>query len=238
MRKFAIGILLATLLLVLTGGFFQRHALACELLPILNYQQVSSEVFLDSDISDEQAEAIKALIGSASERIDNIYGSSISEPRLLITSNSEMAARWGANATASMHRLPWRACIIIGPEGQNTDVIAHEWLHAEIQQRVGFIRFLMEVPVWFDEGAALTVDHRSPFLPENINLTAAEVQNVKNLSNGKAFFSGDIRQNYQAARLATDPLIVGDRFFDDLERISSGESFESVFLIAKSRLNE
>lgn len=162
-RKFTIRILITIVTLIFIGAVFQRHALACELLPVMNYQQINSEVFHDADMSEEEIEAIKGLIESALERIDFVYGSSESRPRLLITSNDQMAAKWGANETASMHRMPWRACIVIGPEGQNVDVIAHEWLHAEIQQRVGFFRLLTEVPTWFDEGAALTVDYRAPF---------------------------------------------------------------------------
>lgn len=233
MRKFAIGILITIATLVLTGAVLQRHALACELLPVLNYQQINSEVFHDADMSEEQTEALKGLIESALERINFVYGSPESKPRLLIASSDRMAARWGANETASMHRMPWRSCIVIGPRGQNVDVIAHEWLHAEIQQRVGLVRLIREVPVWFDEGAALTLDYRTPFIPDNINLTVAEVESVKHLASGKSFFSGDIRKNYQAARLAVQPLIVAESFFDDLERISSGESFDSVFLKAK-----
>lgn len=57
----------------------------------------------------------------------------------------------------------------------------------------GFIRLLMEIPIWFDEGAALTLDYRAPFLPININLAETETQNVKDLVSAKAFFSGDTR---------------------------------------------
>ncbi|MGE6116539.1 hypothetical protein ACLHZU_10615 [Aeromonas salmonicida] len=142
----------------------------------------------------------------------------------------------GANETASMHRIPWRACMIIGPKGQNVDVIAHEWLHAEIQHRVGFFRFLKEIPVWFDEGAALTLDYRNPFLPENISLPAEDVTAVKNLKSSKSFFSNNIRQNYQASRIVVEPLIRPKQFFNDLEKIASGESFENVFLIANKSI--
>lgn len=236
MRKFALVIVLISSILMLTGAFSQRHALACEMLPILNYQRIGSDVFLRADIESERAERIREIVGSASERIEQVYGSPTSTPRMLITSNLQLAEKWGANATASMHRLPWRSCIVIGPDGENVDVIAHEWLHAEIQYRVGFIRFLDEIPVWFDEGAALTVDYRAPFLPENIDVSNAEIQNVKRLVRGKSFFSGDIKSNYQAARLAVEPLIFEDRFFDDLERISLGESFDNVFVSNKFML--
>jgi hypothetical protein len=55
------GILLTTITLLLAGAFFQRHALACELLPVLNYQQIDSDAFLGGDISEEEAETLKAF---------------------------------------------------------------------------------------------------------------------------------------------------------------------------------
>lgn len=68
MRKFAIGILIIIAAIMLTGAAFQRHALACELLPILNYQQIKNQVFVDAAIPEQQAEAIQKLIDLAPER--------------------------------------------------------------------------------------------------------------------------------------------------------------------------
>ncbi|MCC5827308.1 hypothetical protein [Alkalimonas sp.] len=150
MRKFAILIVVIACIMLLPAMFFQRHAMACELLPVLNYQQIIDGVFVemeDTDTSADRAKAITGLIAAASERMTDLYGAPASKPRVVITSDVQKAASWGSNETASMHRMPWRACIIIGPKGQNVDVIAHEWLHAEIQHRVGFFRFLQEIPV-------------------------------------------------------------------------------------------
>lgn len=236
MRKTGIVIFIIVTSLGLIGGIFQRHALACDILPLMNYQRLNNEVFLVGDFAESQAQNISEHIESASERISHVYGRPISKPRFVITADKQSAASWGANETASMHRMPWRACVIIGPKGLSVDVIAHEWLHAEIQQRVGFFRFLKEIPVWFDEGAALTLDYRKPFLPENIDLQAENVTAVKNLKSGKSFFSNNIRQNYQASRIAVEPLIRKDNFFNDLQRIASGDSFENVFLKANKSI--
>ncbi|SEA19958.1 hypothetical protein [Alkalimonas amylolytica] len=230
LRKCLLALGVSVLLGMLSGTFLQRHALACELLPVLDYQQLRSSVYAEPGMSAEQAALLTGLLELAFDRIEALYGTPVSAPRFIITSNAESALAWGANETASMHRLPWRSCIVIGPKGQNVDVVAHEWLHAEIQQRVGFMRLLKEIPVWFDEGAALTVDHRAPFLPENIELTAAEVHDVTKRASARAFFSGDIRSHYQAARLAVEPLIVPEQFYADLGRIAAGESFAQVFL--------
>lgn len=230
MKKIVVGLSLALLLFLCTGVFVQRNAIACELLPWLDYPRIHDQVFVEPAISSERSEELLHIIASALQRINEVYGSPDSTPRILITSNAETALSWGANETASMHRAPWRSCIIVGPKGQNVDVIAHEWLHAEIQDRVGFWRFLREIPIWFDEGAALTLDYREPFLPENIDLSVDTITAVHQLTSGRDFFAGNVRENYQAARMAVIPLIRDEHFFDDLERIANGEHFDSVFL--------
>lgn len=232
MKKVFVGALSSIAVLMLFAIFVERHAIACELLPLMEYQTLDGEIFFEPDLSVVQVDTLVGLVNAASERMNRVYGTSNSKPRLLILSDAKVAAKWGANETGTMHRLPWRSCIIIGPKGRNVNVIAHEWLHAEIQHRVGFLRALIEIPTWFDEGAALTLDYRKPFLPENIDLADADVQAVKDLRSATDFFAGNSEKNYLSARLAVEPLIRNEHFFADLERISSGESFDAVFLQA------
>lgn len=226
-----IGLIFAAIFLVLgaIGLFANRYALACEMSPLLGYQQISDQVYVHNSSEKADLGNINQLMNAASARITGMYGPPISQPAVIITTTKSEAVKWGANETASMHRLPGRSCIVIGPEGLNTDVLAHEWLHAEIQHRVGFLRTLTEIPVWFDEGAALTVDFRSPFLIENINSDVTKIAGVQLLTRGKNFFSGSIRENYQMARVAVSSRIEPATFYYDLERISEGEKFEDVF---------
>lgn len=220
------------LLFFLIGGYFQRHALSCEALPLMgNYQKINDKVFLAPDISKKRMDELSQAIDSAIQRITDVYGTPISKPWIMITSDTVTAAKWAANETASMLRMPWCSCIIVGPDGQNADVISHELLNAEIQHRTGLWRLFKEIPVWFDEGAALTVDYREPFLPENIILQD-EIIEVEGLNRHKDFFSGNIRRNYQAARMAVIPYIRENNFYGDLERIAKGEPFEKVFFNA------
>ena len=230
MKKYVWGGCLLFLIFFIIGASVKRHALACEILPLLNYSRLDGHVFFDADRKLASTGNIEELLQAPSLRIQRMYGEPHSRPRILIAGNSETAQRWGANDTATMHRMPWRTCIILGPEGENIDVLAHEWLHAEIQQRVDFWRFLREIPVWFDEGAALTVDHREPLLPVNITLSDKQVSQVRNLVSGADFFSGNVLENYQAARLAVIPLINANTFYADLERVAAGENFSDVFL--------
>lgn len=208
----------------------QHPAAACARLSAEH--QHTGELYVAGQVPAAVADEVARHVDRAAARIEAAFGAPQSRPRLLLAADEATAAAWGANATASMHRAPWGACIVIGPEGRNVDVIAHEWLHAEIQHRVGFWRFLREIPTWFDEGAALLVDHREPYRPENIELPEHAIDAVRELDRGAAFFAGDVRAHYRAARLAVEPLIRESSFFHDLERVASGASFENVFLSA------
>ncbi|GAB3032559.1 hypothetical protein [Spirosoma pulveris] len=56
---------------------------------------------------------------------------------------------------------PWSASyLVLGPDGNNTDVIAHELCHDELFSRLGWWRVKREIPQWFNEGLALMVDYR------------------------------------------------------------------------------
>lgn len=235
-NKVAIGISSALLLVIAVGIFFQRYAIACEFSHMLDFREINNQFHIGSDIPSERIEDLSQIVSSASKRISGVYGRPESTPKILFTSDSATTNILGANETATMHRMPWRSCIIVGPKGQNVDVMAHEWLHAEIQQRVGFWRFIKEIPVWFDEGLALTLDHREPFLPENIDLSKERVNDVRNLVTGKDFFSGNIIEHYQAARMAVIPLIQADSLYKNLEQISNGGSFDAVFLKANKSI--
>jgi hypothetical protein len=226
---YTVGILFLILIALFTGVYFKRHGIACTLIPYMDYRAIQHNSYANVGLSENQYTAFKALINSASRRIEKTYGKPIAKPIILFTLKKTTAAKWGANETATLHRTPWQTCIIVGPYGENTDVLAHELLHAEIQERVGFLTIQKEMPTWFDEGAALTLDHREPYLPINIHLSVEAISRVHNLVNTNTFFSGDIVKNYQAARMAVIPLIRKADFYKDLEKMSKGERFNQVF---------
>lgn len=146
MKKLVSGMVVLVAGSFLVGCFLQRHALACELLPVLDYQQVhprvNGEIFVEAGMSLEQIDSVTAMVSLAVARIDAMY-------------------------------------------------------------------------------------------PENIDLSEADILAVQSLNSARRFFSGNTRQHYQAARMAVEPLIHEQRFFHDLNRIASGESFETVFLDAR-----
>ncbi len=217
------------LLVVLAGVFSQRHALACEAVELSDYEQVAPNIFASSSV--ENIEQVLRSILDGKQRVDSTFGEMVASPKIVIVGNKVEANNFGANSTATAYYTPIGTCIILGPKGQNVDVAAHELAHAEVGQRVGWFTHWLEIPVWFNEGVALIVDHRKPFLIDNINVSQEAIDAVKLLNTGREFFGGtNIHENYVASRMAVnhlEPL----QLYQKLERVRNGESFESVFEI-------
>ncbi|MCC5852644.1 MAG: hypothetical protein JJU30_07400 [Alkalimonas sp.] len=220
-------VMLLVIGVALAGMFSQRHALACEAVGFYGYQQLAPNIFASPGVGNQ--EQVLSVIQGGKQRVESTFGPMIAAPKIVIVATKAEAARLGANSTASAHYTPLGTCIILGPNGQNVDVAAHELVHAEVGQRVGWFRHWLEIPVWFNEGVALMADHREPFLIDNIAISQEAIDAVKTLKTGRAFFAGaNTHQHYVAARVAVndlEPL----QLYQQLERIRKGERFDAVF---------
>ena len=125
-------------------------------------------------------------------------------------------------------------CIIIGPKGQNVDVVAHELMHQELHERVGTLHMFTEVPVWFNEGVAMQVDLRPQY---TLLEEAGSVRNtggVRELKSVSQFNHGNdeqLTQHYAFAKTEVAQWLdnVGRHdLYPRLERIRAGQSFNSV----------
>lgn len=78
--------------------------------------------------------------------------------------------------------------VFVSPSVENIEEALRSILDG--RPRVGWLTHWLEIPVWFNEGMALIVDHREPFLIENIDISQAAIDSVKQLKTGRAFFGG------------------------------------------------
>ena len=122
---------------------------------------------------------------------------------------------------------------MVGPKGQNADVVAHELMHAEIADRVGYWGRFTQLPVWFDEGLAMQVDFRPRYVLRD--KARAKTEYVKTLSSASEFFVQDddlLTKNYASAK-AEVALWVADvgntSVYSRLERIRAGERFDATW---------
>ena len=121
---------------------------------------------------------------------------------------------------------------MVGPSGQNLDVVAHELMHAEIAERVGWWGRFTQLPVWFDEGLAMQVDLRPRYVLAGG--ADSETKRVRALGSARDFFQADdarLTWNYAAAKTEAALWVAavgGDAVYGQLERIRQGKSFEAV----------
>lgn len=206
--------------------FLKKDAIACEFVEIAGFTEVSPNLFIDHSIDKQQQFNLLNAVETAFQRVDNTYGPSTSNPRIIATTD-EKYANYGFNPTGMQSTGFTRECIFLGPKGLNTDVIAHEIVHAEVRHRTNLYVELTQLPAWFIEGTGIKVDYRKPFLLENIELTDDDVTKVKSVFYLKDFPNTNVKY-YQASLLAVEPM-PAKTMYERLARLNNGEQFEDVF---------
>ena len=227
MSKLKMSILFISVVLVIVGTLSQKHALACEFVGLTNFKKISSHIFVSPEISTDKYHEFLMIIKSGKNRIKNTFGPMRSHPITVITKNNDEASFFGSNPAGTTHLTPIGECVVLGPKGINVNVAAHEFVHAEVHNRVGWLQYLLNIPIWFSEGVALVVDYRAPFLLENISISDIKVEAVK--GKGIDFFTdGNTHENYLASRVAIE-YIEASSLYEKLDEISKGLSFNDVF---------
>lgn len=203
---------------------------ACLLVGLVDLQRLPDGSLTDNPAAADQ-ERYQQLAREARARIAATFGSTSAQPILVFFSRPEGFGPFRLNPYGSTPFIGSRACVLVGPQGQNVDVLAHELMHAELHHRVGYLQRFLEVPAWFDEGVAMQVDYRPRYA---LPLEATPGEPVRSLSSFSAFFSGDeqrIVRNYAAARRVVAGWLekVGTAsLYAHLERLRNGESFAQV----------
>lgn len=229
MQKLKLFSLIFFVSIFLLGGVSQRHALACEFIEYSDYSEIAPNVFVSPFVNEDESGRLLSIINAGQLRVSNTFGTMISDPIVIVATTKDEASRFGSNSYGKAHLTPIGQCIVLGPEGHNVDVIAHEYTHSEVHFRTGWFSHYLNIPIWFNEGVALLVDFREPYLVDNIDLSQAKIDAVK--GKGSDFFSGEnVLENYQAARVAVDDLDKS-RLYDDLQKIREGKSFKNVFAL-------
>lgn len=132
-------------------------ALILGLWAITNYNWVHAAVVYG--ISDSNCDS--SLIQASHDRVQKLFGSVESKPWIVCLEEPVLNRGILAGTANFSPGLP--SVIILAREGINQDVMAHEWVHAELAERVGVVARTYRLPTWFDEGLAMQVDEREPY---------------------------------------------------------------------------
>jgi hypothetical protein len=184
----------------------ERQAFAAALVAWSEFTCIRGVYFAPSITAAQRSQFFTEL-EQARARLVSFYGPLRATP-LLIVADAAHLSRLSENSTAVTYYQPRRAMVLLGPQGQNVDVLAHELAHAELLERVGYFAIEWCIPTWFDEGLAVQFDHR-PFYSEDA--LALRLQQgwrlppVHQLARRAQFFTGGrdrVRFHYASARVA------------------------------------
>ncbi len=236
MKKLLLLILATTCFTSAGLSLRYAHIVRSAFVGFSNFHTAEAKLFIDYQLNErEQADTLKKL-DSARKRIEETFGAMKADPVIIIAGDAETANRYGVNDTpASSSFVPWGIYIVVNQKQSSIDVFAHELVHAEIAERLGYIRRLNNLPTWFDEGVAMQVDHRAHYMPSYKAVDRTEISRVKQLQNPSRFWSADKGQNirnYQAAKAAVAELFIHNppaTLYEKLEKMRMGESLSDIY---------
>lgn len=120
-------------------------------------------VYVSNATTPRQREVLLSHLQIATRRIRQFWGRSEGRAVLIYCPTQEQYAHYcsGGEGAGCSLGLPWGdSFLVLGPEGNSPDVMAHELCHDELFARLGWLTIKRQVPQWFNEGLALMVDYR------------------------------------------------------------------------------
>ncbi|GAB4016393.1 hypothetical protein GCM10028808_44710 [Spirosoma migulaei] len=120
-------------------------------------------VYVHQAATSQQHKQLRQHVRTAQLRIKRFWGAQRGRAILIYCpeqADYEQYCAGGEGAGCSLG-MPWGdSYLVMGPDGNNADVIAHELCHDELFTRLGWWRVKRQIPQWFNEGLALMVDYR------------------------------------------------------------------------------
>lgn len=120
-------------------------------------------VYSSKEANPRQRDVLVNHLHIASDRIRQFWGNQQGRAVLIYCPTQEQYARYcsGGEGAGCSLGMPWGdSFLVLGPEGNSPDVMAHELCHDELFARLGWLTIKRQVPQWFNEGLALMVDYR------------------------------------------------------------------------------
>lgn len=236
MKKTVHYILVVFFLTFASAAHSYYPALKAAIIDFSDFHKAGNNVYFESDLSETEQRDMLTLLDAAKDRITKTFGEPIAKPTIIVISSAKTVSEYGIHGVpAKFFFAPWGNYLILNQKHPSVDVIAHELVHAEIAERLGYTARYWRFSTWLDEGVALQVDYRSQYMFNCASFDKSEIRRVKDLDSPSRFWSSDKDQNiknYQAAKGAVCELfkqMPHSSLYGYLERIRQGENFHDVF---------
>ncbi len=120
-------------------------------------------IYADPALSEAERAELLDAVAQGRERTEKFYGGLATSPTITACATMDCYRYFGGIGTKGTSRW-W--VIVLAPRGRTAAVVAHEWSHSELAQRIGKIRTMFGVPQWFDEGVAVLLSEDPDYSEE------------------------------------------------------------------------
>lgn len=195
-------------LLLVIGGFvvaqFYSALFRCILVRFSDFRKVESRLYVDPGLAKNKMLTLESDILKAKKRVVELYGGCLADPVIIASDNYRSIGKFGTirDGTAITHISLFDSYIVLGPNGINIDVIAHEMGRAELAKRVGIFK-RERIPTWFEEGLAMQLDYRKNYADEEwgkLTGNGKVVPDIKLIDNPQKFNNREALSHYIIAR--------------------------------------
>ncbi|WP_173275993.1 hypothetical protein [Paenibacillus sp. NEAU-GSW1] len=120
-------------------------------------KQIAHHVYVEPDMNENEKTELINIVQTAAKKVEALFGQRESTPITIYAKSKKALKKYANTNIGQTYYFPWNNYIVIGTNGFNEHVIAHEFTHAELRKR---LKNSSKVPVWFDEGLAAMIDGR------------------------------------------------------------------------------
>ena len=211
----------------------ERESLASSLVSYSGFEEVAPAIWVDPRMVDADRRSMLLLLAAGKARVAKVYGSYRAQPVVIVGSDMTRLAPFTRNRFACTHYFLGGASVVVGPAGQNIDVVSHELAHAELFERIGWWQMLSNMPTWFDEGLAMQFDERADYSEAQYEALVASghLTRLESIATGGTFFSANAKEHYVQVKhdVAERLKRVGPRAVLELvEQVSEGRRFHDL----------
>ena len=187
------------------------HLILLASLPWSDMRLLDQRIYVDPDLGEPRSRQLRDAWQAARARIERRFGLDPASPVLVVTMHQATARRYGLGGHSGIaFALPWRHYIVVRWREDFVDLLAHELMHAQVRDLVGYPRYLLDMPTWLDEGLAMQVDDRADYAVGPGGTGGDEIARVRQLVNPGQFWSDDGERNldnYRAVKAVVAELL-------------------------------
>ncbi|WP_455207443.1 hypothetical protein [Kaarinaea lacus] len=236
MRKISIFVTALASLLFAGVAFAYSHVLWLAAIEESSFIKLSENIFIDPSLEEVERQQALSAISEGKKRISKAFGSYTATPVIVITGTDKNAKKYGLGGfSAKAFAAPWNQYVVVNYQIDNIDLIAHELMHAQLREVVGYWIYQTRIPTWFDEGVAMQVDYRERYEIDFLSFPQNEIERVRKLTSPSTFWTGSKEEdinNYLAAKAAVHQVLAENSevsLFSMLSKVRHGHGFYNVF---------